>query len=137
MYIFIRRIGNGLSLKEELGHIYSFYELKDGSIFLNYNKIDYRIVTELIEAYSSMWDYEGPIFFAAYTLKKADIDFKKFDTYEQVSDYVLRIESAKDHMGLEIFIDPEQISETELIERIQSVTEKYNIKLKLVIRPVQ
>jgi len=132
VYIYTPDKENALSLKEDFENIYPFYEIMDGTIFLNCNKIDYRIVTELIEAYESMWSWDGPIFFAAYFEKKADVDFKKLDTYEQLSDYALRIESARDNMGIEILIDPEQISEADLIERVRSVTDKYKIELKVI-----
>lgn len=132
VYIYTPDKENALSLKEDFKSIYPYYEILDGTIFLTCNKIDYRIVTELIKAYESMWDWDGPIFFAAYYGKKADFDFKKLDSYEQLKDYALRIESARDKMGIEITIDPEQISESELIERIRSVVEKYRIELKVI-----
>jgi hypothetical protein len=46
--------------------------------------------------------------------------------------YAINIKPLGDNAGIEITIDPEQITEDELIERIQSVVEKYRIKLKTI-----
>lgn len=132
VYIYTPDKENALNLKDDFEKIYPCNEIKDGTVFLSCNKIDYRIVTELIEAYESMWDWDGPAFFAAYFEKDANIDFEKLNNYEQLSGYAIKIESLRDYIGIEIIIDPEQISETDLIERIRSVADKYKIELKVM-----
>lgn len=131
IYVYTPDAGN-TELKDDFGGIYPFEQSKDGTVFLYCDKIDYRIVTELIEAYDNMWQYGFFVRFAAYSEKVAKIDFEQLMNYEQLKGYAINIEPLGDNTGMEITIDPEQISESELIERIRSVAEKYRIELKVI-----
>jgi len=123
---------NNTVLKENYGNLYHIKESKDGRVFLYCRRLDYRIVTELIEAYDNMWQYNYFVNFTAYSEKVAQIDFEQLMNYEQLKGFAINIKPLGDNAGLEITIDPEQISESELIERIRSVVEKYRIELKVI-----
>ncbi|WDC83330.1 hypothetical protein PL321_11190 [Caloramator sp. mosi_1] len=79
-----------------------------------------------------MWQYNYFVNFTAYSEKVAQIDFEQLMNYEQLKGFAINIKPLGDNAGLEITIDPEQISEAELIERIRSVVEKYRIELKVI-----
>lgn len=79
-----------------------------------------------------MWEYNGPVCLAAYSEKDAKIDFDQLINHEQLKGYIIKIETLGDNTGIEITIDPEQVSEMVLIERIRNVTDKYRIELKVL-----
>jgi hypothetical protein len=123
---------NNTELKEDFGYLYDSKESKDGRVFLYCHRLDYRIVTELIEAYDNMWQYNYFVNFTAYSEKVAQIDFGQLMNYEQLKGFAINIKPLGDNTGIEILIDPEQITETELIERVRSVVEKYRMELKVI-----
>lgn len=121
-------------LEEDLGELYTCKKSKDGVRYLLCNRIDYRIVTELIEAYSNFWEYGYLVNFTAYSEKAAQFDIEQLENCDQLKGFAINIKPIGDNIGIEILIDPKQISETELIELIQNVTDKYKIELKVIIK---
>jgi len=123
---------NNTELKDDFGNLYPCKNSKDGINYLLCNRIDYRIVTELIEAYDNFWQYGYLVNFTAYSEKVAPFDVDQLENYDQLKGFAVNIKPLGDNTGIEITIDPEQISESELIERIRGVAEKYRIELKVI-----
>lgn len=112
--------------------IYPYKLSKDGKVFLYCDRIDYRIVTELIEAYDNLWQFGYLVNFTAYSEKVAQFDIEQLMSSEKIKGYAININPLGDNAGIEITIDPEQMTEGELIERIQSVIKKYRLDFKVI-----
>jgi len=110
-------------LKEYLDEFYTIFEISNEKAYIFSEKADLRLLTELIEG-TDIWIYAGLLnIYACHSIR----------ANAENLDYYFKVEPFGDNLGISITLSKESGAafKENLIERIQSVTEDYRLKLNI------